>query len=124
MGLEKVERRKKKVFWRISAGRSTETVKPNRRMQQSDIYCVESVNDNAQYGTKNNIWQKTAWLYAQLMEILLIFLAGQFFSGSSRLVNWLVKGTKQKLVGGFFLSFDTSNLGNKVGKQNASEKMV
>lgn len=93
-------------------------------MQQSDIFCVESVNDNAQYGTKNNIWQKTAWLYAQLMEILLIFLAGQFFSGSSRLVNWLVKGTKQKLVGGFFLSCDTSNLGNKVGKQNASEKMV
>lgn len=107
--------KEKKVFWRIPAGRFTETVKPSRRIPQSDIFCVESVNDNAKYGTKNKIWQKTAWLYAQLMKIQLIFLARQFFLGSSRLVNWLVKGTKQKLVGGF--SFDTLNLGNKVVKQ-------
>lgn len=85
-------------------------------MQQSDIFCVESVNDSAKFGTKNEIWQKTGWLYAQLMEIQLIFLARQFLNREAAdLSTDLLKGPKKSSF--HFLSFDTLHLHNKVVKQ-------
>lgn len=108
------------VLWRVpQADPPSQQNQTEGIMLRSDIFYVGSGIDRVKYGTRKRIWQKTVWLYALWMKTQLIFLArrGVFSSGSSRLVTWLVKGTKQKLVDVFSFLFDTFNLVNKVVKQ-------
>lgn len=48
----KVKKQNKRYFEGYLPGRFTETVKPNRRMRQSDFFCLESVND------ASKVWHK------------------------------------------------------------------